>query len=174
MVYNLDQFCQDTRKNLKGLPLSEALDAIAADLSRLLGNQEFVNATFSESDPAGKKELFHDQETDFYVYAHIQAPGKTGAPHSHGASWAVYGNAMNATDMTEYRRANPDNEEAVVLQRTAHYALTPGKTRGYGPGVIHSTAHAKKAWVVRVTGTDLDQLPRFHFKRARDRILEEA
>ena len=49
----------------------------------------------------------------------------------------------------------------------------PGDTRGYGPGVIHSTAHPDKAWVIRVTGTDLDKLPRYHFRK-QDRVLEKV
>ena len=52
------------------------------------------------------------------------------------------------------------------------YRLAPGQTRAYGPGVIHSTAHPEKAWVIRVTGTDLDELPRYHFSK-QDRILEK-
>ena len=60
-----------------------------------------------------------------------------------------------------------------VLQATSTYRLEPGQTRAYGPGVIHSTAHPQKAWVIRVTGTDLDVLPRYHFGK-RDRILEKA
>jgi hypothetical protein len=76
--------------------------------------------------------------------------------------------------MTEYQRVNPESEEEVVLKRSDHYTLMPGETRGYGPGVIHSTAHPRKAWVIRVTGTDLDHLPRYHFKRSRDRLLEGA
>jgi hypothetical protein len=43
----------------------------------------------------------------------------------------------------------------------------------YGPVVIHSTAHPKKAWVIRVTGTDLDELPRYHFGKD-DRMLAQA
>ena len=45
--------------------------------------------------------------------------------------------------------------------------------RAYGPGVIHSTAHRQKAWVIRVTGTDLDKLPRFRLRK-QDRVLEKA
>jgi hypothetical protein len=38
-----------------------------------------------------KRVLFHDADTDAFVLAHI--PQRTGKrrPHSHGASWAVYG-----------------------------------------------------------------------------------
>jgi hypothetical protein len=41
----------------------------------------------------------------------------------------------------------------------------------YLPHVIHSTAHPEKAWVIRVTGTDLDHLPRFRFHPQRDKIV---
>jgi hypothetical protein len=43
-----------------------------------------------------------------------------------------------------------------------------------GPGVIHSTAYPERAWVIRVTGTDLDTIPRFRFRDRRDSILERA
>jgi hypothetical protein len=75
--------------------------------------------------------------------------------------------------MSEYRRVNPESEENVVLEVADKYALRPGQTRAYGPGVIHSTAHPQKAWVIRVTGTDLDKLPRFRLRK-QDRVLEKA
>ena len=53
------------------------------------------------------------------------------------------------------------------------YSLTPGQTRAYGPGVMHSTAHPQTAWVIRVTGTDLDRMPRYQFSK-KDKILESA
>lgn len=174
MPYELKTFCDAARASLKARPLAAALDEIAANLSKLLHNADFVHSAFKDDTPPGKTELYHDAETDFYVYAHVQAPGKTGAPHSHGTSWAVYGNAREFTEMTEYERTNPDGEEQVVLRKSDVYRLGPGDTRGYGPGVIHSTGHPLKAWVIRVTGTDLDHLPRYHFKRSRDRVLEEA
>jgi hypothetical protein len=75
--------------------------------------------------------------------------------------------------MTEWRRANPESEDHAVLEPVSRYCLGPGQTKAYGPGVIHSTAHPEKAWVIRVTGTDLDVLPRYHFGK-QDRILEKA
>ncbi len=172
MAYQLADFCADADQSLKTKPLACALDDLAKNLARLLTNADFVHATFRDDMPPGKRELFHHPELDFYVFAHVQAEGKAGAPHSHGASWAVYGNAFAFTEMTEYRRVNPASEDRVVLEKCDHYRLEPGQTRGYGPGVIHSTAHPRKAWVIRVTGADLDKMPRYHFKRSRDRVLE--
>jgi predicted metal-dependent enzyme (double-stranded beta helix superfamily) len=174
MAYDLEQFCGDARAALEQGPLDPALQTIAANLRKLLANADFVRATFNEDTPVGKRELFHDEKTDFYVLAHVQAPGKTGSPHSHGNSWAIYGNARGYTEMTEYKRVNPESEEAVTLAVTEKYRINAGESRGYGPGKIHSTGHPEKAWVLRITGTDLDHLPRFHFKKSRDRLLESA
>jgi hypothetical protein len=173
MTYSLNQFCSDARDILKAEPLDAALPKVAERLGALLVNPQFVAATFSDDTPAGRRELFHDPELDFYVLAHVQEGGKTGKPHSHGTSWAIYGNVRNLTEMTEYRRVNPESEEAVVLEPVSRYALRPGDTRAYGPGVIHSTAHPQKAWVIRVTGTDLDTLPRYHLRK-QDRVLAQA
>ena len=171
MPYTLDEFCTETRGLLKTEPLSNALGHIADGLGRLLSNPGFVAETFS--DDTGRRILHHDPETDFYVLAHVQEGNKTGKPHSHGSSWAIYGNAREYTEMTEWRRTNPESEQHAALQPVSKYRLGPGDTKAYGPGVIHSTAHRKKAWVIRVTGTDLDVLPRYHFGK-HDRLLAQA
>jgi hypothetical protein len=173
MAYTLDDFCTDTRAALEAHPLDAALPAIADRLSRLLLNPAFVAETFDDDMAPGRRVLYHDPDLDFYVLAHVQEGGKTGKPHSHGSSWAVYGNAKNVTDMTEWRRTNRESDDHVDLVATSSYGLGPGQTRAYGPNVIHSTAHKEKAWVIRVTGTDLDKMPRYHFGR-KDRILERV
>jgi hypothetical protein len=174
MAYDLTAFCADGRAALQRGPLDAALSEIATNLRKLLANADFIAETFNDTTPVGKRELFHDAETDFYVLAHVQGAGKAGAPHSHGSSWAIYGNARGYTDMTEYRRVNPVSEEAAVLEVSDKYRLSAGEARGYGPEVIHSTAHPEKAWVIRITGTDLDHLPRYHFRKSRDQLLATA
>lgn len=173
MAYTLQEFCADAHALLKAEPLAGALPKVADRLSQLLRNPDFVSATFNDDMPPGKRELYHDPELDFYVLAHVQQGGKTGKPHSHGASWAIYGNAREVTEMTEWRRTNPAGEGHYELAAASKYALAPGQTKAYGPGVIHSTAHPRKAWVIRITGTDLDKLPRYHFGK-QDKILETA
>jgi len=171
----LDAFCADCRAALKAAAKpADALGQIAEGLARLLTNPEFVAMAFKEDDPPGNRTLHHDAETDFYVLAHVQRPGKRGTPHSHGESWAVYGNARGYTDMIEWRRVGDAEDGGVVLAPASKYRLGPGQTRAYGPGVIHSTEHPEKAWVIRITGTDLDAIPRYRFRPQRDKILERA
>jgi hypothetical protein len=171
MPYTLSDFCTDLSATLKSKG-ENGLPDIARRLSELLGNPAFVSATFSEDTPVGRRELWHDPATDVYVLAHVQEGGKVGKPHSHGASWAIYGTARGVTEMTEWRRVNPASEDGVVLEKTQHYALGQGQTRSYSSGLIHSTAHPHKAWVIRITGTDLDAIPRYHFRAKTDKILE--
>jgi len=172
MACGLDEFCTDLNRILKAKGLA-GLPEIAEKLKTLLVNPEFVAATF-EGSSAPQRVLHHDAETDAYVMAHIQQAGKSGVPHSHGASWAIYGNARGDTDMTEYRRVNPETEDHAVLEAFDRYRLSPGKTRAYGPHMIHSTAHPDGAWVIRITGTDLDTVPRYYFRPKKDMVLQPA
>jgi hypothetical protein len=171
MSYTLEEFCSTLSRDLKTLALQEAIENGARNLSKLIGNDDFVASAFGPDMPP-KRLLYHDADTDFYVFAHLQKEGKHGAPHSHGASWAIYGNAMTFTDMTEYRRVNSPDEEATILEVSDRYRLRKGMTRAYGPHLIHSTSHPERAWVVRITGTNLDVLPRYRFKKDRDRLIE--
>jgi predicted metal-dependent enzyme (double-stranded beta helix superfamily) len=174
MPYTLNDYCTDINRIIKAKG-EAGLPELAVKLSDLLNNPDFVKQAFSDSDPVGKKELWHDPETDVYVLAHVQAPGHAGKPHSHGKSWAIYGTARGYTDMREWRRVNPPSEDKAELVQTDAYRLGPGQTRAYGPHMIHATAHPHETtWVVRVTGTDLDHLPRYRFHPKKDKILERA
>ncbi len=171
MAYDLEQFGSDLTTILRtqghaGLP------SLAEKLKLLLANPAFVASTFSDDMPAGKRQLFHDEESDAYVLAHVNPPSKRGAPHSHGSSWAIYGNARGYTNMIEWRRVNPQDEERSILEPASRYRLGPGETRSYSSGAIHSTEHPDKAWVIRVTGTNLDRIPRYRFVPTRDEIIE--
>lgn len=175
MAYTLEDYCSECRAILKsGEPLAKGLPQMQERLARLLANPDFVAATFKPEDDFTKKELFHDKETDFYVLAHVHQGPKEGPPHSHGASWAIYGTAMGVTGMKEWQRVNAESEEGATLRVADHYELHKGQSRAYGPHAIHSTIHPAKAWVIRVTGTNLDELPRYRFNRKRDRIVETA
>src|SRR6202158_4217030 len=109
MPYTLTDFCTDLSATLKSKG-EGGLPEITRKLSELLSNPAFVSETFSEDTPVGRRELWHDPATDVYVLAHVQEGGKVGEPHSHGASWAIYGTARGVTEMTEWRRVHHGRE----------------------------------------------------------------
>lgn len=164
-----DRFTAELVATLKGRGIS-GLSDIAEMLRPLLRDREFAAFAFADTSMR-KRVLFHDEDTDVYVLAHIHEAGKRGRPHSHGASWAVYGNVSGVTEMTEWRRSNPESEPHAVLEPISQYRLHPGESRAYRPHVIHSTAHPEAAHVIRITGTDLDLIPRFGFDPRHDRMI---
>lgn len=170
-TYGLTEFTRDLRTILQS-DGQAGLGHVVEKLEMLLANPAFVAETFNDGIPPGKRVLHHDPETDAYVLAHVHAPSKTpGLPHTHGASWAVYGNARGATEMTIWKRVNPESADHAELAVADTYLLEAGHARPYASGAIHSTNQPGKAWVIRVTGTDLDTLPRYRFNRATDKLV---
>ena len=94
MAYTLDEFCSESHALLKAQPLMDALAQMSERLGRLLSNPAFVAETFSDDMPPGRRVLYHDPETDFYVLAHVQEekrPGSRTAMARHGRSTATHG-----------------------------------------------------------------------------------
>ena len=175
MAYDLERFCAETRATLQSSDaLADKLARISKKLAALLAEPAFVASAFVGDPPPGQRLLYRDAATDFHVLAHVQRGGKSGMPHSHGTSWAIDGSARGFTDMTEWRRVNPESEPQAELEAASKYRLEQGRTHFYAPHVMHSTAHPEKAWVIRVTGTDLDHLPRFRFDPRKDKIVERV
>ena len=172
--YDLAKFCADVHDIVRAEG-QDGLPHVAEKLRLLLANPAFVAATWDESTPPGKRVLHHDPDTDVYVLAHVHPAGRApGAPHSHGTSWAVYGNAKGFTDMTLWKRLNAESDDHAELVVADRYRLDEGQAQSYPSGAIHSTLQTGKAWVVRITGTDLDVLPRFRFKPGRDAIIDHV
>lgn len=174
MTYSLDQFCRDTHDILSTGVNDATRQKVADNLKKLVSNPDFIKATFNDEMKPSKRVLWHDKDLDVYVLAHVQREGKGGNPHSHGESWAIYSNCMGITRMTEWKRLNPETADHAELAVAAKYDIGPGQSRAYGPGMIHSTAHPGKAWVIRITGGDLDTVPRFRFDPRKDKMLETA
>jgi hypothetical protein len=113
-----DRFTAELVATLKARGVS-GLSDIAEMLRPLLRDPALAAFAFPD-ESVRKRVLFHDEETDVYVLAHIHEAGKRGRPHSHGASWAVYGNVTGVTEMTEWRRSNPESEPHAVLEPVSH------------------------------------------------------
>ena len=169
MKDRFEQFTDELTGVLKTRGVA-GLDEIAEKLRPLLLDGDFAARAFPD-ELMHKRVLFHDPSTDVYVLAHVHGAKQSGRPHSHGESWAIYGNVRGATDMTEWRR-DAEGEGHAVLVPISRYRLNAGDARAYPPHTIHSTAHPGDAWVIRVTGTDLDKIPRYRFDSAKERIAE--
>jgi predicted metal-dependent enzyme (double-stranded beta helix superfamily) len=164
MSYDLNRFIDDCRSTLRRDPGPAGREKIRTLLERLLRDEDFVAAHCSDRTPNGLYVLHDDSELGFQILAHINEKARASPPHDHGASWAIYGQAISYTDMTEYRRvddgANPDTAK---LEVTKKYRLTPGQAGIFADGAIHSIDYPDRSRFVRVTGTNLDRIARSSF-----------
>jgi predicted metal-dependent enzyme (double-stranded beta helix superfamily) len=159
MAYELDDFCEDCRSAYDAETKNADLEKIRTSLEKLLTNQTFVEAHCGPDAENGIHTLFRDPDKDFMVMAHINDKGRTSPPHDHGASWAVYGQATEFTDMTEYQRNDDGSEDGFAdLEKTTKYRLEPGMAGMFAAHEIHSIHFADTARFIRITGTDLGTL----------------
>ncbi len=159
MTYDLEAFCRDCRDAIDPETHAADLETIRSKLEQLLHNEEFVNAHCGPGAAPGTHELYHDPDTDFMVLAHVNETEKRSPPHDHGASWAVYGQAVAFTEMTEYERKDDGSDDGhAELSVARTYRLDPGMAGTFGPHEIHSIHFPDGARFIRVTGTDLTKL----------------
>jgi len=167
VAYDLDQFIADCRATLSRDPGPDGREQIRVRLERLLAEQDFVRQYCGDDTPQGLKVLYEDKDLGFQILAHINDKARNSPPHDHGASWAIYGQATKYTEMTEWERVDDGRDDAhAELRPTKKYRLNPGQAGIYQDGKIHSIDYPDKARFVRVTGTNLDRIPRVRFDLA--------
>jgi hypothetical protein len=162
MIYTLDQFCNDCRDALKGDKGPGGREAVRQKLERLLGEKSFLDQHVLAM-ASGRHTLYEDPELGFVVLSHVNPKAGVSPPHDHGAFWAIYGQATHHTDMTEWNRTKGDGPGPAEVEVARKYRLEPGHAGTYDIRAIHSIDYPDGARFVRVTGTDLERVPRLKF-----------
>jgi predicted metal-dependent enzyme (double-stranded beta helix superfamily) len=170
MSYDLDRFIADCRSILKRDPGPNGREEVRTRLERLLADKDFVEAHCGDSVPRGLKLLYEDPELGFQILAHINDKARVSPPHDHGASWAIYGQATQYTDMVEWEREDGGKSDTAKLKPVKKYRLLPGHAGIYQDGTIHSIDYPDGARFIRVTGTNLDNIERVRFDLASGKV----
>jgi predicted metal-dependent enzyme (double-stranded beta helix superfamily) len=161
MAYDLDQFIADCKTTLARDPGHAGREEVRVKLEQLLANQDFIAKYAGDDQPHGMKVLYEDPKLGFQVLAHIYNKARVSPPHDHGASWAIYGQATKYTDMIIWEREDDGGDpKHAKLKPVKKYRLTPGHAGIYQDGTIHSIDYPDHSRFIRVTGTDLDKIPR--------------
>lgn len=171
MSYDLDQFIADTHVTLRRGSGPAELEEVRRGLAKLLANGAFVERTCGPGAKGGLHRLHVDDELGFEVLAHVNEKARKSPPHDHGESWAIYGQAVGYTDMTEYRRTDDrSNTDVAKLEVTRRYRLTPGEVGVFAGSAIHAIDYPDKSRFIRVTGTNLDAIDRVAYDEQTGRI----
>ncbi|HYX00983.1 MAG TPA: hypothetical protein VE963_02775 [Reyranella sp.] len=164
MTYTLDAFVKDAKAALGAEAGPAGREKVRVLLEKLLTNKTFVDEAVGPGAPSGTRKLYEDKEQGFVVLAHCNAKGHKSPPHDHGSSWAVYGQAIKYTDMSEFRRLDGGlGEGEARLEQVRSYRLEPGHAGVYDVGAIHAIDYPEGSRFVRVTGRDLDHVQRLKF-----------
>lgn len=87
-----------------------------------------------------------------------------GGPHDHGSSWAIYGQAVRYTDMTEWARVDDGSKDGFAkIEKAREYRLERGDAGIFDDHKIHSISYPSGARFLRVTGVDLSTIKRARF-----------
>jgi hypothetical protein len=161
MAYTLEDFSADCHRILKTDPGAAGREQVRQSLERLLLEDDFIGANCGPNATGGANVLYEDAELGFQILAHIMDKGHEGGVHDHGASWAIYGQAVGHTDMTEWARTDDRMKDGkAIVEKDRTYRLERGQAGIFQDHAIHSIAYPAGARFVRVTGVDLQTIAR--------------
>ena len=157
MAYTLHDFAADCHRILKADPGPAGRETVRKKLQDLLMDDDFVAANFGPNASGGANLLYEDPQ----LVAHIMDPDYAGGPHDHGDSWAIYGQAVKHTEMTEWKRTDDGSVPGkATIEKARTYRMERGQAGIFQDRAIHSIAYPAGARFIRVTGTNLETIAR--------------
>jgi predicted metal-dependent enzyme (double-stranded beta helix superfamily) len=166
MGYTLEGFAAACHRILTEHPGRAGRDQVCTLLKEVLKDETFVTAHLPDGGPE-RKILYEDPELGFCILAHLYASAKESAPHDHGPSWAIYGQARGETVMSDWAVVEPAvGERPAKVRRARSYTLTPGAAHVYHEGDVHSPRREGPTRLIRIEGTNMDRVRRRPYETA--------
>ena len=101
MGYTLEEFAAACHRILAAEPGASGREKVCALVQTVLKDEAFLAAHLAEDGPE-RRILYEDPELGFCILAHVYQGAKESAPHDHGPSWAIYGQARGETIMNDW------------------------------------------------------------------------
>jgi len=167
MAYTLEQLASDIKATLKADPSTAGKQKVCELVSKACLDKDFVAQNLTAEACKPRKLLYEDAETGFCICGHVHEDKAVGKPHDHGKSWAIYGQAVGETMMTDWKIVKAGGgEEAALVEPVTTYSMQPGDVRLYDVGVVHSPNRQKPTKLIRIEGANLDHVKRSNIKAA--------
>lgn len=165
MGYTLAEFSADCHRVLAADPGPEGRKKVCALVRKACTDPEFVTAHLPPDGP-DRKVLFEDSELGFCILGHVYNGAKESAPHDHGPTWAIYGQAVGETIMTDYEKLAPASEGVLGKARPMRdYKLVPGDAYVYNEGDLHSPRREGSTRLIRIEGRNVETIRRYPYQR---------
>ena len=171
MAYSLQDFVRDTRNILKAGSGRAIVEKICPHMEKLVQDPQFKAQYFGAQQPAGLHKIHVEPDAGFEVMTYWYEKERKGNPHDHGASWAIYAQVGEYTDMVEWDRLDDGSDpNHAKLKPRKSYRLNPGQAGVYYRNELHSTATSRNTRYLRITGTDLENIERIRVDAATGKI----
>jgi predicted metal-dependent enzyme (double-stranded beta helix superfamily) len=166
MAMTLDQFAAECRRILESTPGPAGREKVSAVVQTMLKDDAFVTRYLGDDVPE-RKILYQDPALGFCILAHNYAGAKESAPHDHGPSWAIYGQARGETVMSDWTVLEPAAEgKPGKVAHAGSYPLRPGDAHVYNEGDVHSPRRDGPTKLIRIEGTNMSNVKRLAFEKA--------
>jgi predicted metal-dependent enzyme (double-stranded beta helix superfamily) len=166
MGHTLEGFAARCRDILKAENNPAGRSKVCSLLQDALKDEDFVAKTVDDATPE-RKILYEDPDLGFCILAHNYTGPKESAPHDHGPSWAIYGQAKGETSMSDWELLEPATaEKPGKVRKTRSYKLTPGIAHVYNEGDLHSPSRTDSTRLIRIEGTNMEKVKRLKFEPA--------
>ena len=158
MLMTIGEFAKEASALLRADPGPNGRAQVCELLKKVLSDKAFVDKYIPEN-TAERELLYEDPILKFCIFAEQKTGAKTGAPHDHGPSWAIYGQAAGVTEMAEWEivEAAKDGKPGKI-RKLRSYSMTPGTAYVYNEGLLHSPSRTGPTRLVRFEGMNLDAL----------------
>ena len=165
MAYTLEQFSADCHRILAADPGPEGRKKVCELVSRACTDGEFVARHLPDNAP-DRKILYEDPTLGFCILGHVYHGAKQSAPHDHGPTWAIYGQAQGETIMTDWDLVSPASEaQPGKVRHVRDYTLTPGHAYVYNEGDLHSPRREGSTKLIRIEGRNVEKIRRYPYER---------
>ena len=163
MGETLQSFAAKSREILMAENNPKGRAKVAVMLQKALQDPEFVAEQFDDSTPE-RKILYEDPDLGFCILAHQYHNAKDSPPHDHGPSWAIYGQALGETEMSDYELLEPaSSDQPGKVRKVKTYKLTPGVAHVYNEGDLHSPTRATSTRLIRIEGVNMETVRRLKY-----------
>jgi hypothetical protein len=167
MAYTLAQLAGDIREALRSDAGTAGKQKVCGCVSRSLADEAFIAAHLKDRAPGAppREILYEDPELGFCICSHVYDGPAHGAPHDHGPSWAVYGQAAGITEMTDWKIVKKGKPgEPTLVEPVKTYVMKPGDAHLYDVGDVHSPKRDAPVKLLRIEGKNLDRVERTNIK----------
>jgi len=164
MAITLERFAADCHAALKANPGTAGREQVRALVAQVLADPEFV-ATYIPPNTPERHLLYEDADLGFAILAHGYVGPTRGLPHDHGPSWAIYGQAVGETIMTDWACvARPTDTAPGKATFVRDYVMKPGDAYLYDVGTLHSPERRGDTRLLRIEGLNMAKVRRFPYQ----------